>query len=158
GFRYLRTTRGSTPVIYSPDESFEIGGSKVVRESDADQALVVSAGITLHEALKAADTLADEGLSVRVVDCYSIKPIDAAGLRAAAKAAGNKVLTVEDHWPEGGLGDAVLEVFADTDEHTRVVKLAVRDMPTSGKPDELVAAAGLDAGHIADAARKLAGS
>ncbi len=155
GIRYLRTTRGGTPVIYEPDESFEIGGSKVVRESDDDQAVIVSAGITLHEAVKAAEALAEEGISVRVVDCYSVKPIDAAGLRAAARAAGAKVLTVEDHWPEGGLGDAVLECFADSDEHTRVVKLAVRDMPTSGKPDELMAAAGIDAEHIATAARKL---
>jgi transketolase len=157
GFRYLRTTRGNTPVIYGPDESFEIGGSKVVRESDADQVLIVSAGITLHGALEAAETLAGEGINVRVVDCYSVKPIDADGLRAAAKASGAKVLTVEDHWPEGGLGDAVMECFADADEHTRVVKLAVREMPGSGKPDELVAAAGLDAEHIAAAARKLAG-
>ena len=155
GISYLRTTRGNTPVIYGPDESFEIGGSKVVRESDGDQALIVSGGITLHEALEAAEALASDGIAVRVVDCYSIKPIDAEGLRAAARAAGHRVLTVEDHWPEGGLGDAVLEVFADTDEHTRVVKVAVREMPGSGKPDQLLAAAGIDAEHIAEAVRKL---
>ncbi|HSH23179.1 MAG TPA: transketolase C-terminal domain-containing protein, partial [Acidimicrobiales bacterium] len=154
GISYLRTTRGNTEVIYGPDDTFEVGGSKVVRESDADQALIVGAGITLHEALKAADTLSGEGISVRVVDAYSVKPIDAEGLRAAARASGNRVLTVEDHWPEGGLGDAVLEVFADTDEHTRITKLAVREMPGSGKPDELVAAAGIDAEHIAEAVRK----
>ncbi len=154
GISYLRTTRGGTEVIYGPDDTFEVGGSKVVRESDADQVLVVGAGITLHEALKAADTLADEGIVVRVVDAYSVKPIDAEGLRAAARSSGNRVVTVEDHWPEGGLGDAVLEVFADTDEHTRVTKLAVREMPGSGKPDELVAAAGIDAEHIAEAVRK----
>jgi transketolase len=158
GIRYLRTTRGNTPVIYGPDERFEVGGSKVVRKADGAQALIVSAGITLHEALEAADTLAGEGIEVQVVDAYSVKPIDAEGLRSAARAAGNRVLTVEDHWPEGGLGDAVMEVFADSDEHTRTVKLAVRDMPGSGKPDELVAAAGLDAAHIADAVRKLVGS
>jgi transketolase len=157
GISYLRTTRGNTPVIYGPDESFEIGGSKVVRSSDDDQLVIVAAGITLHEALEAAGALAGEGIAVRVVDCYSVKPIDAAGLRDAAKAAGNKVLTVEDHWPEGGLGDAVLEVFAEVDDHPKVVKLAVRDMPTSGKPAQLLAAAGIDADHIADAARKLAG-
>ena len=155
GISYLRTTRGSTEVIYGPDETFEVGGSKVVRESDADQALIVSAGITLHEALEAAKSLAADGIAVRVVDAYSVKPIDAEGLRAAARAAGNRVITVEDHWPEGGLGDAVLEVFADTDVHTRVTKLAVREMPGSGKPDELVAAAGIDAEHIAEAVRKL---
>ncbi|MBW3574607.1 MAG: transketolase [Actinobacteria bacterium] len=155
GISYLRTTRGSTEVIYGPDETFEVGGSKVVRESDADQALIVSAGITLHEALEAAESLAADGIAVRVVDAYSVKPIDAEGLRAAARASGNRVITVEDHWPEGGLGDAVLEVFADTDVHTRVTKLAVREMPGSGKPDELMAAAGIDAEHIAAAVRKL---
>ncbi len=155
GISYLRTTRGNTPVIYGPDETFEVGGSKVVRQSDGDQAVIVAGGITLHEALKAAESLAADGTEVRVVDCYSIKPIDTEGLRAAARASGNRVLTVEDHWPEGGLGDAVLEVFADTDVHTRVVKLAVREMPGSGKPEELLASAGIDAEHIADAVRKL---
>lgn len=90
-----------------------------------------------------------------MLDCYSVKPVDASGLREAARAAGNKVITVEDHWPEGGLGDAVLDAFADADDHPRIIKLAVREMPTSGKPDQLLAAAGLDAAHIADAARKL---
>ncbi|MBW3643970.1 MAG: transketolase [Actinobacteria bacterium] len=155
GVSYLRTTRAATPVLYGPDEEFEVGGSRVVRQSDDDQVVIVGAGITLHEALEAAETLAGEGIAARVVDCYSVKPIDAAGLRAAAKAAGGRVITVEDHWPEGGLGDAVLEVFADVDDHPRIVKLAVRNMPTSGKPAELLAAAGIDAGHIADAARKL---
>ena len=155
GISYLRTTRGNTPVIYGPDETFRVGGSKVVRSSDADQVLVVSAGITLHQALEAAETLAGEGISVRVLDCYSVKPVDASGLREAARAAGNKVITVEDHWPEGGLGDSVLDAFADADDHPRIIKLAVREMPTSGKPDQLLAAAGLDADHIADAARKL---
>ncbi|CAN5200998.1 transketolase [soil metagenome] len=155
GIYYLRTTRGNTPVIYGPDETFEVGGSKVVRSSDDEQVAVVSAGITLHEAGEAAEALAGEGINVRVVDCYSVKPIAAVGLRAAAKAAGGRVITVEDHWPEGGLGDAVLYVFADVDEHTRIVKLAVRTMPTSGKPAELMAAAGIDADHIADAIRKL---
>ncbi|HSH22807.1 MAG TPA: transketolase, partial [Acidimicrobiales bacterium] len=121
GISYLRTTRGNTPVIYGPDEEFSVGGSKVVRSSDDDQVVIVSAGITLHEALEAAETLAGEGIAARVVDCYSVKPIDAAGLREAARAAGNKVITVEDHWPEGGLGDAVLDAFADSDHHTRIV-------------------------------------
>ncbi len=155
GISYLRTTRANTEVIYGPDESFEVGGSKVVRQSDDDQLVIVAAGITLHEALEAADTLAGEGIAARVVDCYSVKPIDAAGLRAAAKAAGNRLTTVEDHWPEGGLGDAVLNVFADVDDHPRIHKLAVQGMPTSASPDELMAPAGTDADHIADAARKL---
>jgi len=133
------------------------GGSKVVRGGGKDDRVaVVAAGITVHEALKAADTLAEEGISVRVIDAYSVKPIDAATLRRAAAETGGRLITVEDHWPEGGLGAAVLDVFADEELRPRVVKLAVRDMPGSGKPDELLAAAGIDAAHIADAARRLA--
>jgi len=159
GICYLRTTRGATPVIYGPDETFAVGGSKVVRSSDADQIAIVAAGITLHEALTAADSLAAEGIAVRVIDAYSVKPIDAATIRAAAADTGGKILTVEDHWPEGGLGDAVLDALGDSDLDCslKVVKLAVREMPGSGKPDDLVAAAGIDADHIAAAARKLAG-
>ena len=155
GITYIRTTRGGTPVIYGPDDRFEIGGSRVVRASDEDEVLLVGAGITLHEALQAADALADDGIRARVVDCYSLKPIDTDGLREAAAAAGDRVVTVEDHWPEGGLGDAVLGAFADADDRPRVVKLAVRDMPGSGKPDELLHAAGIDAAAIASAARAL---
>jgi transketolase len=156
GIRYLRTTRGALPVLYEASEDFAVGGAKVVRSSDDDAVCLVGAGITLHKALEAAEALAGEGISARVVDAYSVKPIDAATLRSAAAASGDRVVVVEDHWPEGGLGDAVLEVFADADTHTRVVCLAVSDMPTSGKPDELLAAAGIDADHIAAAARKLA--
>ena len=155
GITYIRTTRGGTPVIYGPDDRFEIGGSRVVRASDEDEVLLVGAGITLHEALKAADALADDDIRARVVDCYSLKPVDVDGLREAAAAAGDRVVTVEDHWPEGGLGDAVLGAFADADDRPRVVKLAVRDMPGSGKPDELLHAAGIDADAIASAARAL---
>jgi transketolase len=154
---YLRTTRGATPVLYGPDDSFSIGGSKVLRRSAEDQVALVGAGITLHEALKAADALAAEGISARVVDAYSVKPIDAATLREAARDCGGRLVVAEDHWPEGGLGDAVLEVFADSDAPLHLVHLAVEDMPTSGKPDELVAAAGIDANAIAGAARKLLG-
>jgi transketolase len=152
GIVFLRTTRAGTPVIYPADEQFPIGGSKVVR--DGDDVTIVGAGITLHEALKAADALADEGVSARVVDLYSVKPIDAETLRAAGEATG-AIVTVEDHWPEGGLGEAVLSVFADDEERPRIVHLAVRDMPGSGKPAELLAAAGIDAAHIAEAVRKL---
>lgn len=155
GVSYLRTTRARTRVIYRPDEDFEIGGSKVLRSSGEDQVAVVAGGITVHEALKAADSLAAEGIAVRVIDAYSVKPIDAATLRAAAAGTGGRIVVVEDHWPEGGLGAAVLDVFADEDLRPRVVKLAVRDMPGSGKPAELLAAAGIDARHIADAARRL---
>jgi len=157
GISYMRTTRGATPVLYGADESFSIGGSKVVRRSEEDQVALVGAGITLHEALKAADALAAEGISARVIDAYSVKPIDAATLREAARDCGGRIVVAEDHWPEGGLGDAVLEVFADADVPLHLVHLAVEDMPTSGKPDELVAAAGIDANAIAGAARKLVG-
>jgi transketolase len=154
GISFLRTTRGATPTIYGPDETFPIGGSRVVRSSDDDDVTIVGAGITLHEALEAADALAGEGITARVIDAYSVKPIDAATLLAAAEATG-RIVTVEDHWAEGGLGDAVLGVFADADERPRVLKLAVSGMPTSGTPDELLSAAGIDADHIASAARRL---
>jgi transketolase len=152
GIVFLRTTRAATPVLYGPEEDFPVGGSKVVR--DGDDVTIVGAGITLHEALKAADALAEEGVSARVIDLYSVKPIDTETLRAAAEATG-AIVTVEDHWPEGGLGEAVLSVFGEDDERPRIVLLAVEDMPGSGKPDELIAAAGIDAEHIAAAARKL---
>ena len=155
GISYLRTLRPATPVLYSPDEEFEIGGSRVLRSSDEDEVAIVAAGITVHEALKAADALAEEGVAARVIDLYSIKPLDADTLLAAAEATGGRLVTVEDHWPEGGLGDAVLEAVADTDEPPRVVKLAVREMPRSGTPAECLAAAGIDAEHIASAVRKL---
>jgi transketolase len=157
GISYIRTTRAATPVIYGPDEDFPVGGSKVVRSSDDDEVTIVAAGITLHEALAAADALDEQGISARVIDCYSVKPIDVETLRAAAEAAGGRVVVAEDHWPEGGLGDAVLDAFADADERPRVLKLAVREMPGSGKPAELLAAAGIDAEHIAKAARRLVG-
>jgi transketolase len=152
GISFIRTTRGATPVIYGQDEPFPVGGSKVVRQSDADQAAVVAAGITLHEALKAHEQLAGEGIAVRVIDAYSVKPIDAETLRQAAQATGGRVVVVEDHWPEGGLGDAVLEAL---DGAAPVTRLAVRDMPTSGKPAELLHAAGIDAAAIVEAVKRL---
>ncbi len=155
GISYLRTLRPATPVLYPPDEEFEIGGARVLRSSDSDEVTLIGAGITVHEALKAADTLAEEGIAARVIDLYSIKPLDAETLQAAAEATEGRLVTVEDHWPEGGLGEAVLAAFADADEPPRVVKLAVHGMPTSGKPEELLAAAGIDAASIADAARRL---
>ena len=154
GISYLRTTRSATPVVYGPDEDFPVGGSRVLRESDDDEVTIVGAGITIVEALAAADALAGEGISARVVDCYSVKPIDAEGLREAASATG-AVVTAEDHWPEGGLGEAVLSALAELDEHPPVIRLAVAGMPGSGKPAELLAAAGIDREHIADAARRL---
>jgi transketolase len=155
GISFIRTTRGATPVIYDADEDFPVGGSKVVRSSVDDEVTIVAAGITLHEALEAADELAQDGIGARVIDLYSVKPIDVATLREAADATQGRIVTVEDHWPEGGIGEAVLAAFADADERPRVEILAVRDMPGSGKPAELIAAAGIDAAHIADAARQL---
>jgi transketolase len=158
GISYLRATRGNTPVIYGPDEQFEIGGARVLRSSGADAVTVVAAGITLHEALAAADMLASaDGVAVRVVDLYSVKPIDTATLRDAALATGGRVVTVEDHWPEGGLGDAVLDALADSGIGVplRVVKLAPRHLPGSGTPAELLADAGIDAAAIVEATRRL---
>src|ERR687897_957081 len=149
GISFLRTTRADTQVIYGPDEEFPVGGSKLVR--DGDDVAIVGAGITLHEALEAAETLEAEGISARVIDLYSIKPIDADTLRGLQMP----IVTVEDHWPEGGLGEAVLSTLADLDEAPRLTKLAVRDLPHSGKPDQLLNAAGIDAEHIAEAARQL---
>jgi transketolase len=155
GITYLRTLRPATPVLYSPDEDFEIGGSRVLRSSENDEVALIGAGITVHEALRAADALAEEGITARVIDLYSIKPLDVETLRAAAEATEGRLLTVEDHWPEGGLGDAVAAALADSDEPPRVVKLAVHGMPASGKPEELLADAGIDAAHIAEGARRL---
>jgi transketolase len=154
GIVFMRTLRPNTPVLYDPDEEFRIGGSRVIRSSDEDDITLVGAGITLHEALKAADALEEEGISARVIDLYSIKPIDAETLQAAAEATG-RIVTVEDHFPEGGIGDAVLAALAENGEQARVVKLAVREMPRSGKPAELLSAYGIDAEHIAAAARQL---
>ena len=156
GIVFLRTTRAATPVVYAADEEFPIGGARVLREGD--DIAIVGAGITLHESLKAAEQLESEGISARVIDLYSVKPVDGETLRAAAEATGGRVLTVEDHWSEGGIGDAVLEALSDGETPARVVRLAVRDMPGSGKPAELLAAAGIDAGHIVEAARALVGS
>ena len=154
GISYLRTTRAATPVLYDPDESFEIGGSRVLRCSDADELTLVAAGITLHEALAAADALAADGIAVRVLDLYSVKPIDEQTLREAAEATG-AIVTVEDHHPEGGIGEAVLHVFAQSGQRPRIVTLAVDVMPTSGTPDELLAQAGIDNASIAEAALEL---
>ena len=164
GVSYLRTGRGDTPVIYQPGERFEVGGSRVLRSSPDDEVTLVAAGITVHEALAAAELLAEDGITARVIDAYSVKPIDAATLRAAARETG-RIVTVEDHWPEGGLGDAVLSALtADagmlgSKQPLPVVrKLAVRAMPGSATPDEQVQLAGIDLASIATAAAELVGS
>jgi transketolase len=156
GIVYMRTTREKTPVIYPPGEPFPIGASRTVRHSDHDVVTLIGAGITLHEAIKAADALSADGVAARVIDLYSIKPIDTEALQLAATETG-VIVTAEDHWPEGGLGDAVLSALADLDLHPRVRKLAVRSMPGSATPAEQLAVAGIDAEHIADAARELVG-
>ena len=156
GICYLRTLRGATPVIYEPGTPMPIGGSKVLRGGGADdQVTIVAVGVTVPEALRAADRLAEQGVPARVIDCYSVKPIDRIALLEAAEATG-RIVTVEDHWPEGGLGDAVLEALADALPGPRVVKLAVSGMPGSGKPAELLHEAGVDADAITDAALSLA--
>ncbi|CAN5905216.1 transketolase [soil metagenome] len=157
GVSYLRTTRGSTPVVHAPDADITIGGSAVMTSSDDDAVTVCAAGITLHEALEAAERLADDGIAVRVIDCYSIKPLDAATVRDAADATDGRVVTVEDHRPEGGLGDAVLDALADRGMPLRVRKLAVRTMPGSATSDEQLADAEIDADAIVAAVRDLAG-
>jgi len=149
GIVYLRTLRPNTAVIYDADEDFEIGGSRTLREGE--DVTLIGAGITVHEALKAAEELAADGIEARVIDLYSIKPLDEETIQSLT----SPIVTVEDHWAEGGLGEAVLSALAGSDERPRVALLAVREMPHSGKPAELLAEAGIDADHIAEAARQL---
>jgi transketolase len=161
GISYLRSTREKTATIYDASEVFTIGGSRVVRQSENDRVTVIAAGITLHEALAAADQLAANGISVRVVDAYSVKPIDRDTLWAAVKATDGRLIVVEDHWPEGGLGSAVEEAFTlssgwNNAVPLRLVHLAVKGLPGSGTPRELLNAAGISSNHIVDAVRNLA--
>jgi transketolase len=158
GISFLRTTRAATPVIYETGEPFPIGGSRVVRRSDADRVTVVAAGITVHEALKAHSTLQGEGIAVRLIDAYSVKPIDGRTLGEAVRATAGRVVVVEDHWCEGGLGAAVLDALiagGQASPSLRFKHLAVREMPGSGTPQQLLHAAGIDADAIAKAVRDL---
>lgn len=162
GIVYLRTTRESTPVIYSSDEDFPIGGSRIIQSSDKDQATVIGAGITLHEALKAYHRLRNEDILVRVIDAYTVKPIDVQTLHQAARDTNGNLVVVEDHWLEGGLGAAVLDAFAGIGStptyngpRLRLIKLAVQDMPGSGTPEELLHAAKIDADAIVEAVKSL---
>jgi transketolase len=158
GITFLRTTREKTSVIYRPDERFPIGGSKVLRESDGDRVAIVAAGITVHEALKACDELRSEGIAVRLIDAYSVKPIDTQTLREAALAARGRLVVVEDHYAEGGLGEAVLAALAaqgTAEGNLKLAHLAVRELPASGKPAELLNAAGISARQIVEAVRGL---
>ena len=133
---YIRTSRPKTPVIYEPTERFVVGGSKTLRQTNRDVATVVAAGVTLFEALKAHDLLAAEGIAIRVIDAYCVQPIDRDGLIAAGKATGGRLITVEDHYAHGGLGDAVSEAVGS--EGFRVERLAVREIPRSGPPEVLI--------------------
>jgi len=153
GLAYMRTSRPKTPVTYGPDEAFPIGGSKVLRQSGQDVATVVGVGVTVFEALKAYDQLFAEGIHIRVIDAYSLQPTDAATLTAAGKATKGRLITVEDHYASGGLGDAVSEAVADAGY--AVHRLAVREIPRSGQPEELLDRYGISATHVVDAVRKL---
>ncbi|MDM4719282.1 transketolase [Micromonospora sp. WMMA1363] len=154
GVTYLRTTRGAHPVLYDNDDSFPIGGSKLLRTGGDDQVALVGAGVTAHNCLAAADRLAGEGIGTRVIDLYSVKPVDRDRLLDAVRATGGRLVVVEDHYPEGGLGSAVLEALADLAE-VRVTHLAVRGLPTSGTPAELMDQAGIGPEAITRAARAL---
>jgi transketolase len=150
---YIRTSRPKTPVIYKNDEPFTVGGLKVVRESKDDAVTVIGAGVTVFEALKAYDQLKSAGTLIRVIDLYSVSPVDGPGLVAAGRATGGRMLTVEDHYAAGGVGDAVAEAVADAG--LTVSRLAVREIPRSGKPDELLDRYGISARHVVDAVRML---
>ena len=156
GITYMRTTREKTPVLYGTSEEFPIGWCKVVRGSEKDRVTIVAAGITLHEAVKAYDVLASQDIVVRVIDLYTVKPIDADALADAAKVTGGRFVVVEDHWAEGGIGDAVLAALAEKGvREIRYRHLAVRKMPGSGKPAELLDDAGISTVHIVRAVKAL---
>jgi transketolase len=156
GIAYLRTTRGAYPVIYGPDEAFPVGGCKVHRAGPHDRVALIGAGVTLHECLAAADELAGSGVAVRVIDAYSVKPIDRDALVEACRVTDGRLVVAEDHYPEGGIGSAVLEALADASvPPLQVAHLAVRGLPTSGTPAELLDVAGISSRHIVAAARRL---
>ena len=155
GPAYMRTSRPKTPVIYGAGEQFPVGGSKVLRQSANDSAVVVTAGVTVFEALKAYDLLKAEGINIRVIDAYSVKPIDAATLIEAGRAASGRLITVEDHYDAGGIGDAVSEAVASAG--LAVTRLAVREIPRSGPPEDLLDRYGISAKHIVEAVKRLSG-
>ncbi len=156
GISYIRTTRGAYPVLYEASETFPIGGSKVLRSSPDDAVTLIGAGVTLHACLAAAEALAADGIQARVIDLYSVKPVDTETLFAAAAVTNGRLVVAEDHHPEGGIGSAVTEALLDAGPQTLwVTHLAVREMPGSGTGEELMSAAGIDATHIESAARDL---
>ncbi|MFQ6040221.1 MAG: transketolase [Candidatus Poribacteria bacterium] len=146
GIAYIRTSRPKTPMLYQNDEEFKIGGCKVLRSNDNDKVTVVAAGVTVHEALKAYEILKKEGVYIRVIDAYSVKPIDAETLRKSASETNNTIICVEDHYYDGGLGDAVLNAVAK--DGVSAHKMAVKELPRSGKPEELMELYGISAGCI----------
>jgi transketolase len=152
---YIRTTRSNTPVIYPNNEEFHVGGCKVLRSSEHDQVTIATAGITVHEALKASEMLSKEKVSARVIDLYSVKPLDTQTLLRCASETNNMILTVEDHYYEGGIGDAVASELSPHGVH--VHKLAVRDMPRSGKSQQLLEAYGIGVRAIFDMVMRLRG-
>jgi transketolase len=159
GVSYMRTTRGAYRVLYNHAQTFPVGGSKTLRSTQNDLVTLIGAGVTVYECLAAADRLARDGIQARVIDLYSIKPIDAAAVSAAADATQGRLVLVEDHHPEGGLGSAVIEALvAARVPSLQIAHLSVRELPGSGTPSELLGAAGIDAQHIESAARGLLGS
>jgi transketolase len=157
GINYLRTSRPKMPILYSKDEKFAVPGFKVLRQSGQDKATVIGAGVTLHEALKAFEQLKSQGIAIRVIDLYCVKPLDGKAIAEQIKATGGRLVTVEDHWPEGGLGEGVLAALAQVGvSPTKFKLLAVTGMPHSGKPEELVDAFGISARHIIEAVRAMA--
>ena len=152
GLSYIRTTRPATPLLYSREDKFPIGGSKIIKKSKNDKATVIAAGITVHEALKAYEVLRRENISIRIIDAYSVQPIDKDNITKEVAKAGRKAVVVEDHFQNGGLGDAVAQALNGKAE---IVHLAINDMPRSGKPEELLDKYGIDAEHIKSAVKKL---
>jgi transketolase len=156
GITYMRTSRPKTPVIYANEEKFPIPGLKVLRQGAQDRATVISAGVTLWEALKAADLLRAKGISIRVIDLYCLKPLDTQALAEQVRATGGRVVTVEDHYPEGGIGETVLTALAEAGVPlTAVRRLAVERVPHSGQGDELLDTFGISARHIVAAVEQL---
>jgi transketolase len=155
GVVYIRTTRGAYPVVYGPEDRFAIGGSKVVRSHDDDAVALIGAGVTLHACLDAAATLEESGIEARVIDLYSVKPMDADTLREAARITSGRLVVVEDHYPQGGIGAAVMEALSDEPSPPRIAHLAVKGTPGSGTSAELMDWAGISARHVVEAARRL---
>jgi transketolase len=155
GISYLRTTRGAYPVLYAPDQPFPIPGSKIVRSGEHDDVTLIGAGVTVHHCLEAARLLTERGVQARVLDAYSVKPLDVAGIAAAVDATNGRAVIVEDHHPEGGLGEAIASALTMSGAASQLEHLAVRNLPSSGAPDELMREAGISPVDIADAAARL---